>query len=404
MVLHAMSSGLRATQNSLPGATACLNQHVVQQETKSRTTVSRYDAPKNRSSAYCVSYSLSPRNIRYRKSARMDDPLQHPLYISFQDSIKQKRYIDSIDSSTTIGFQETQQFTCAHGPHCALTARLSSDVLLDMETLVICSGAMQGFLYMGAVMALEEYGMLKNLKHIVGASAGAMHGMAYLASKYNKDAYFHVYNSPSDLKVHISNVLETNGFIDTSTWVADGEKIMGGNFTFQEFYDKTNVEFIVSVFNMQKYKTEYISYKTHPDLKVLDIVIASCTIPIVMKTHVENLVDGAFDERVPILPWMDKKKTTILALEWGKWEPPECSTIQSMATSIFSYFWYKRSDNSDGFTKIYLPIYKNKDCMDFQWEVEEKIKCSIAGYKALALLHSKSDHDAENPKGSAQCT
>jgi predicted acylesterase/phospholipase RssA len=78
------------------------------------------------------------------------------------------------------------------------------------------------------------------------------------------------------------------------------------NITFIEFYEKFNIELVVTITNVNKTQTRFISYKREPDYKVLDIVCISMSVPIYFEASIideKYYCDGSVLCNLPLKVW-----------------------------------------------------------------------------------------------------
>ena len=75
------------------------------------------------------------------------------------------------------------------------------------------------------------------------------------------------------------------------------------NITFQELYEYSKIRLNIYVTNLNKFSYECYNYETHPDMKVLEVVYKSCSIPFVFQPACcdsEWYVDGGIINPYPI--------------------------------------------------------------------------------------------------------
>tara|TARA_B100001094_G_scaffold78167_1_gene74454 strand:+ start:188 stop:1138 length:951 start_codon:yes stop_codon:yes gene_type:complete len=166
----------------------------------------------------------------------------------------------------------------------------------NINTLVFSSGGVKGLMFLGCATALKEHGILPNITHYIGCSAGAI-ASALLATDVNPRDLF----SKSlyiDLCDWNSRISATQGLIKARRLRTILEQFLGD----KKLKDiKPRLTF--STLNLHKRKTVYIDTRTHPDMKIIDAVMMSCSIPILFPTveyQEELYVDGAVCDPFPI--------------------------------------------------------------------------------------------------------
>ena len=184
-----------------------------------------------------------------------------------------------------------------------------------IEHLVICGGGITFFISYGALKESHAVGMwnIEDIKSIHGTSAGAMMALL-IALKYDwqtMDDYLIKRPWQSIFKFDMNSILgafEKRGIFDISL-IEDiffpllKGKDMSENITLNEIYERTGIELHVYATELNSFTLEDISYKTHPDWRVVDAVYCSCCLPGLFSPIVkENCVftDGGFLLNYPV--------------------------------------------------------------------------------------------------------
>lgn len=167
-------------------------------------------------------------------------------------------------------------------------------VLEHIRNLVFEGGGVKGISYVGALKVLEENGILKNVKRLCGTSAGSI--TALLVSYY-KD------NIPEIEKIMWNTnfgefadddwgiIRDTNRLLNRYGWhkgdkfYAWTQKLTKKRFgkdhiTFQQLYNETGHDLVVTGCNISKGKTIFFSKENSPDLFVERAVRISISLPI----------------------------------------------------------------------------------------------------------------------------
>jgi predicted acylesterase/phospholipase RssA len=163
-----------------------------------------------------------------------------------------------------------------------------------IKHLVISGGASYGFLsYYGILKESNKQGLWKvdNIKSIYGTSAGTM--LAVLISlKYNWDVldnylikrpWYRIFKFDFDsLYKSILNkgILNKSVIYDAFSPIFKAMDI-SLDITLLEFYQKTNIEIFMFSTELETLNYVNLSYKTHPNWKVLDAVYASSCVPVI---------------------------------------------------------------------------------------------------------------------------
>ena len=130
-----------------------------------------------------------------------------------------------------------------------------------IDTLILAGGGMNGFYFIGILHMLFQKNVinLKNLKHILGCSAGSILGflinIGFSINAIEKICVNINTNNLLELNNNISSIEDI--FIEHGLFninLKDLSKILYykynvTNITFKELYDKTNIELTIKVFN-----------------------------------------------------------------------------------------------------------------------------------------------------------
>jgi predicted acylesterase/phospholipase RssA len=83
------------------------------------------------------------------------------------------------------------------------------------------------------------------------------------------------------------------------------------NITFQELYEYSKIKLNVYVTNLNKFSYECYNYETHADMKVLDAIYRSCSLPFIFQPECcenEWFVDGGLINPYPIQQALESHK------------------------------------------------------------------------------------------------
>jgi predicted acylesterase/phospholipase RssA len=222
----------------------------------------------------------------------------------------------------------------------------------QIEHLVISGGAITGFSIISALNHLlhKDFWKLENIKTIYGTSIGAFIGII-LSLNYEWDViYDYFVKRPWHNVITIDiqnylNLVEDKGlvgfeFIDILLTPLFEAKNIDKNITLEEFYKYSNIEIHMYSIEINSFKIQDISYKTHPNLSVLTALCMTTAIPFIFKPVEYNngwYIDGALLCNYPLNH----------CLEQTKCHPDNILAVRSYVThntrqissdsSIFSY-------------------------------------------------------------------
>lgn len=185
------------------------------------------------------------------------------------------------------------------------------------DTLILSPCGILGFLQLGALTKLENSNLLKDLRTIVGVSAGAI--IAFLITCGYKPIEI-ITESPSlELMVDFTNInfnqSKTNEKLITNKNLRPilenlVKKKLGIIPTLEQLYNATGIELITVTFNFTKETTEYISYKTEPSLSAVEAILLSANISLpfyLMRYKNCIYLDGGISNPYPIDIYDDGK-------------------------------------------------------------------------------------------------
>lgn len=195
---------------------------------------------------------------------------------------------------------------------------------MKKEHLVFSGGGIAGFLHHGAFMHLIEKNFINfdDIKSIHGTSIGAFLSVIYSLKIDKKILNNYIINRPLDKLFSIeSGFLFNNsnklGFFNI---LEITKKILEPLFkyvnididiTMKEFYNKTSIEIFLYTINVIKFDCVTISHETFPNLKVVDAVAMSSSVPIIFQPiFYENnfYIDGGILNNYPLQSCIDHLK------------------------------------------------------------------------------------------------
>lgn len=196
------------------------------------------------------------------------------------------------------------------------------------ENLCFSGGGVKGLAYVGVVKALQEKGLLKNVKRIIGSSAGAIFATTLACKITPADMYEEITtcdfkkfldtNNPIVKAYDLSRELgmySGNYFYNWIGYIL--EKYVGNsNITFKDAYDKFKVNLVITATDLTDKKIIYMNYESTPDTRIRDAVRMSMSIPLffmpvkkLIDTTEHIFVDGGCLNNFPIDYFKDSKRT-----------------------------------------------------------------------------------------------
>jgi predicted acylesterase/phospholipase RssA len=187
---------------------------------------------------------------------------------------------------------------------------------MNIEHIVFSGGGPIGISQSSSINYLlnEKIINIDKIKTVYGVSIGFINALC-IALKYDfTDIINYQINRPwekiFDMKpsTAIYNVFTKKGIYDVELW----EKclsplLLAKNFTIdvtlQELFDSTNIELHGITTDINEFKTVDFSYKSHPNLKIIDAVHMSCALPLLFKPAIGDntlYLDGGTTNNFPL--------------------------------------------------------------------------------------------------------
>ena len=183
----------------------------------------------------------------------------------------------------------------------------------NISKLVLSGGGLLGISYIGLFKFLEEHNIHKQIKSIIGCSAGAIFG-AFFTLGYTALELEHIIKS-LNFKDYINitaesiiNFMKLKGFESgknimkfIKTTIKD--KTQDENITFKQIYEKYNIELKIGVTNLTTSTFDILDVNTNPHMPIYKAINASIAIPFVFEpVNINNCMycDGGILDNLPI--------------------------------------------------------------------------------------------------------
>lgn len=277
--------------------------------------------------------------------------------------------------------------------------------MIDKITNLVFSGASTKlFLFLGFLKYLEkcDKNFLDNIKSFAGTSSGSIisTGLAlgFTVSELEEllikldFSKFKEINSDG-----IINFLDNYGLNNCYMFekvfrIIFKKKIYDENITFNELFLKTKKNLTIVASNITKGKTVYFNYINTPNIKVIDALISSISIPIIyIPKKIDNdlYLDGGLTNNFPINIFEYEKESTLGAIVMENKDHYETKTfLDFLLVMMFC--------NIENTNKEVLKKYKNviKLCSDvdifcFNMDLNLKTKIIQSGYDQTLLFFKK---------------
>lgn len=178
----------------------------------------------------------------------------------------------------------------------------------NIENLVLEGGGEKAMAHIGALLKLEEFGILQKIKRFAGTSAGSLfagllaagftaqeiktigptldfselchNGMFYSMYKIFSYEGYGIHSSDK-IEKQIVNILATRD--------------IGKDITLRELFEKTGKDLVIVTSNINREKGVYLHHSQYPNVKLVEAMLCSIGIPVLFRSHVKNYVGNTND-------------------------------------------------------------------------------------------------------------
>lgn len=192
-----------------------------------------------------------------------------------------------------------------------------------IKNLILSSGGVHSVLYqLGALKKLIEKKRieLNNVEKIYGTSAGSVVGFILCLDIDIQVIIDYIIERPwdkiFDFKIeNVMNIYDEIGLFGIEIYKTAFVPIfktcnLNIDITLNEFFNKTKKELVVYATNYENFTPTGFSYKTHPNMLLIEALYMSSTIPFLkpMKYNDIYYIDGVYSSRFPINHFLDNNK------------------------------------------------------------------------------------------------
>lgn len=195
-----------------------------------------------------------------------------------------------------------------------------------IKTLLLGAGGVRTLSFIGVLKKLKELendnNIIINIDTVIGVSAGSIFGLAYILGFTIDEMENEIlYKNLDELKdIRYMNFLNSYG-LDSgkkiNQWLHKLIEMKGydKDITFNELFIKTKKIFSVFATNLTKYKLIEFNKENTPDMKIVDAIRMSISIPFMFTINKNNdgdiIVDGGLISSFPIFLYKDKLDTLL---------------------------------------------------------------------------------------------
>lgn len=282
---------------------------------------------------------------------------------------------------------------------------------MTIKHLVISGGGPIMIQILSAIQELEkkEYLNMDNIESIYGTSAGAVVGIM-ISLKFDWETLNdYIIKRPWQdvFPLKVQNILDAyskKGIFDIKTVEKCFKPLFDAkdislDINMKDFYDLTKIDLHIFSFEVNEYKVVEISYKTHPDLKVLQAVQMTCALPVLVSPVCIDdkcYMDGGVGCNYPLSFCIDAGNEPNEILGFKNKYSDEKTYINSEST-LLDYilrFLFKAIFN---ITNNYIqPIIKNEVICDTTYLTFDIFKSALTNIDVRRELFEKGKQTAHN--------
>lgn len=196
----------------------------------------------------------------------------------------------------------------------------------NIKHLVISGGGTFGLTAYGILKETHNKGFwnINNIESCHGTSVGTIVSLLILLKYDWEEIDNYLIKRPWNqlFKYDIKNCLNTYekcGAFQKNDFVKSFEPLFSGveidiNINMKDFYELTKIEFYSYAVEMNYFNLECFSHKTHPEMKVVDAVYASCCLPIVFQPLIiedKAYIDGGLFLNYPLRQCIEKMNANV---------------------------------------------------------------------------------------------
>jgi predicted acylesterase/phospholipase RssA len=280
---------------------------------------------------------------------------------------------------------------------------------MTIKHLVISGGGPIMIQILSSIQELEKnnYLNINDIESIYGTSAGAIIGVI-LSLKFDWETVNdYIIKRPWQdvFPIKVQNIFESytkKGIFDIKTIEKCFKPIFDAkdiplDITLEDYYNLTKVDIHMFTFEINEYKTEDISYKTHPKLSLLTAVQMSCALPVLVKpVCIDNkcFIDGGIGCNYPLNYCINSGKdpSTILGFKKNYCDEKSYITEDSTLLDYLINFLFKAVFNLDNYD--IQPTIQNQVMFDSTHLTLDNLKTALSSIDTRKDLFEKGRQSA----------
>lgn len=154
-----------------------------------------------------------------------------------------------------------------------------------VKNLIFSGGGFKGWAYIGTLQAINELIDINNIEVVIGTSIGSVFGLFFILGikwDYLLD-YIMTLDFKEMLDIDINNILINQSLLTGVKYSEIIKEIISTKIdpeiTFMDLYKYSKILFTTNALNISNSKIEYFNYILTPDIKIIDAITASSSLP-----------------------------------------------------------------------------------------------------------------------------
>ena len=257
-----------------------------------------------------------------------------------------------------------------------------------MHNLVLSGGGIKGLIHLGALKALNEKNLLKNIKNYAGSSIGSFIALLLCIGYNYNDILVICFKIDFKKFYNIDNIFDffenynilSFKPLEKLLYLLIQTKFKKKNITFKELFNLTEKTLHINAININSSDIVTFNYINSPDINIVDACIASCSIPFIFppkKINNNYYIDAFVREPFPIRIFEEDLNNTIgiffdSPIEYQKYD---ISSFQKYIMKIFISF-----QANTLFKKSKICIILNPHINPVDFEISKKQKYDLVNY------------------------
>ena len=163
-----------------------------------------------------------------------------------------------------------------------------------IKNIVFAGGGFKGWAYIGTLNALKEYIPFENIENVIGTSVGSLFGLMYVLQMDPDFLLDYIINlNIKDLvDIDIDSILINQSLVKGEMFTQIVRELISFKIdpecTFKELKQYSKILFSVNALNITDSKLEYFNFELTPDVKLIDAIRASSSLPILFPSYCIN--------------------------------------------------------------------------------------------------------------------